>query len=76
MPQIHNMLQALPCSLAQIEASPNLKEDHCMGIILATYPLIYQAFNNTVAAGKYTYASHYDSTTQPRGLNALILDLT
>ena len=44
-----------------IEASPNLKEDHCMGIILATYPLIYQAFDNTVAAGKYAYVNHYDS---------------
>ena len=48
-----------------IEASPNLKEDHCMGIILATCPLIYQAFDNTVAAGMYTYVSHYDSAKQP-----------
>ena len=60
-----NVLQALPCSLAMIEASPNLKEDHCMGIILATYPLIYQAFDNTVAAGMYTYVSHYDFAKQP-----------
>ena len=44
-----------------IEASPNLKEDHCMGIILATYPLIYQAFDNTVAAGKYAIVNHYGS---------------
>ena len=48
-----------------IEASPNLKEDHCMGIILATYPLIYQAFDNIVASGMYTFVSHYDSAKQP-----------
>ena len=35
-----------------IESNPTLGEDHCSGIILATMPLIYQAFDNKVAAGK------------------------
>ena len=35
-----------------IEANPTLKEDHCMGVILATFPLTYTAFDNSIAAGK------------------------
>ena len=34
-----------------IEANPVLQEDHCRGMILATYPLYYIAFDNTLAAG-------------------------
>ena len=34
-----------------IEANPVLQEDHCRGMILATYPLYYVAFDNTLAAG-------------------------
>ena len=46
------LFQALPCTLAMIDSNPTLGEDHCSGIILATMPLIYQAFDNNVAAGK------------------------
>ena len=46
------LFQALPCTLGMIESNPTLAEDHCSGIILATMPLIYQAFDNKVAAGK------------------------
>ena len=35
-----------------IESNPTLGEDHCSGIILATLPLTYEAFDNKVAAGK------------------------
>ena len=45
--------QALPCTLGMIEANPTLKEDHCMGVILATFPLTYTAFDNNIAAGNY-----------------------
>ena len=34
-----------------IEANPTLKEDHCMGVILATFPLTYTVFDNSIAAG-------------------------
>ena len=46
------LFQALPCTLGMIESNPTLAEDHCSGIILATLPLTYEAFDNKVAAGK------------------------
>ena len=45
--------QALPCDLSVFEGKPSMKEDHCKGIILATFPLVYISFDNVVAAGKY-----------------------
>ena len=42
-----------------IESNPTLGEDHCRGIILATMPLTYQAFDNKVAAGKQIYEYIY-----------------
>ena len=35
-----------------IDSNQTLGKDHCSGIILATMPLIYEAFDNKVAAGK------------------------
>ena len=35
-----------------IDSNLMLGKEHCSGIILATMPLIYEAFDNKVAAGK------------------------
>ena len=35
-----------------IDSNPTLGKDHCSGIILATMLLIYEAFDNKVAADK------------------------
>ena len=35
-----------------IDSNPTLGKDHCSGIILATMPLIYEAFYNKISAGK------------------------
>ena len=47
----HACPKALPCTLGVIKANPTLKEDHCRGVILATFPLTYTAFDNSIAAG-------------------------
>ena len=43
--------QALPCTKAHIDATPNLSEDHTMGVIVGRYPVQYEAFDNKVASG-------------------------
>ena len=44
-------VQALPCSLAHIEANPDLKADHTKGVLVSQFDIMYEEFDNMVAAG-------------------------
>ena len=44
--------QALPCSLAHIEANPDLKADHTRGVLVSRFDIMYEAFDNMLASGK------------------------
>ena len=44
-------LQALPCNLDHIEATPILKEDHTRGVLVNRFDIMYEAFDNKVASG-------------------------
>lgn len=46
--------QALPCSLAYIQANPNLMTDHTMGILVEKYPVLYNRFDDEVVSGNIT----------------------
>ena len=48
----NTILQALPCTTAYIEATPELQTDHCMGMMVGTFPLNYKAFDDIIASGK------------------------
>ena len=56
MPRSNNIqifyCQALPCTTAYIEATPELQTDHCMGMMVGTFPLNYEAFDDIIASGK------------------------
>ena len=45
-------VQALPCSLAHIEANPDLKADHTKGVLVSQFNIMYEEFDNMVASGK------------------------
>ena len=45
-------VQALPCTKAHIDANPNLKEDHTMGVLAGEFPVNYESFDDVVASGK------------------------
>ena len=44
-------IQALPCNLDHIEATPVLKEDHTRGVLVNRFDILYEAFDNKVASG-------------------------
>ena len=44
--QVSLMVQALPCSLDLVKATPSLRQDNTRGIIVADFPIGYTAFNN------------------------------
>ena len=48
-------VQALPCTKAHIEANPNLKEDHTMGVLAGEFPVNYESFDDVVASGKILF---------------------
>ncbi len=45
------MVQALPCSKEEINASPTLQTDVTPGIIVASYPVGYLSFDGSTADG-------------------------
>ena len=38
--------------MGHIEATPSLKEDFCMGVMVGSFDLVYDAFDNVLASGK------------------------
>ena len=54
-PTIHKMhlFQALPCTLKLIDGSTELKSDQTMGVLVGEYNILYEAFNNMQASGKW-----------------------
>ena len=44
----------MPCNLAYIEANPDLKGETAKGVICGEYNILYDSFDDTVAAGKET----------------------
>ena len=43
-----------------VDANPNLKEDHTMGVLAGEFPVNYESFDDVVASGKkhITTCSH------------------
>ena len=43
--------------MGHIAATPSLKEDHSMGIMVRKFDLDYNAFDNILASGKHVVSS-------------------
>ena len=52
--QIFLIAQALPCSMAVIEANAALRNDHTRGIMAAKFRVAYEEFDGERASGKNT----------------------
>ena len=50
--EVYLIAQALPCSMAMIEANAALKSDHTRGIMLGKFPVNYDSFDDDLASGK------------------------
>ena len=51
--------------MGHIEATPSLKEDFCMGVMVGSFDLDYDAFDNVLASGKnhrYCFRIYYTYT--------------
>ena len=48
-----HLFQALPCTLKLIDGSTELKGDQTMGVLVGEYNILYEAFNNMQASGKW-----------------------
>ena len=48
-----HLFQALPCTLKLIDGSTELKSDQTMGVLVGEYNILYEAFNNMQASGKW-----------------------
>ena len=44
--------------LGHIAANPDLQADHCRGVIVGQYGILYEAFDDTVASGSEGYKDY------------------